>query len=263
MFLFTSQCSRIKPASFFLLLPVLLSTFSPPAMTQEDIPSFVLETEFGPGWQSRNDVKIPNDSLGTRFALDDISGNGPWLTARLNLLWNLNDKHGVRVLLAPLSYEETGILNTNVNFAGASFQADQPVEARYKFNSWRASYRYLMVDSDRWNLWIGGTLKVRDAEIKLTQNGLTSSDDDIGFVPLFYLASTYQFGERWSLKTELDALAGGPGRAIDLGLRLDYRINDQWSAGAGYRTLEGGADTDDIYNFAWFNSDVLSTSFRF
>ena len=61
----------------------------------------------------------------------------------------------------------------------------------------------------------------------------------------------------------MDALAGGPGRAIDLGLRLDYQAGPCWTIGAGFRTLEGGADTDEVYNFAWFNSVVLATRISF
>jgi hypothetical protein len=30
----------------------------------------------------------------------------------------------------------------------------------------------------------------------------------------------------------------------------------------GYRTVEGGADVDAVYNFAWFNYAVVSGSYR-
>jgi hypothetical protein len=32
---------------------------------------------------------------------------------------------------------------------------------------------------------------------------------------------------------------------------------------AGYRTVEGGADVDEVYNFAWLHYAVLSASYRF
>jgi hypothetical protein len=60
----------------------------------------------------------------------------------------------------------------------------------------------------------------------------------------------------------LDALAGGPGRAEDLSLRLGYDIDERWGLAFGYRTVEGGADVDDVYNFAWFNYAVVSGSYR-
>tara|TARA_R110000823_G_scaffold47903_20_gene122047 strand:+ start:22323 stop:22736 length:414 start_codon:yes stop_codon:yes gene_type:complete len=137
------------------------------------------------------------------------------------------------------------------------------VKAEYTFNSWRLGYRYHWFARKQWDFWVGGTLKIRDAEIKLTQGETTSSDDDLGLVPLLYLGGEYRFDNRWSLSADVDGLAGGSGRAIDLGVRLNYAVDEQWKVGLGYRTLEGGADTDDVYSFAWFNSLVLSADYRF
>jgi hypothetical protein len=39
--------------------------------------------------------------------------------------------------------------------------------------------------------------------------------------------------------------------------------NDVQSITAGYRTVEGGADTDDVYAFAWFHYAVVSAIYRF
>jgi len=257
--------SPTKPLRPFLRLIFLLILVSASqlSLAQSNGRNIVMETEFGASWQSRNDVQIPNDNLGTRFALDDTAGSGPWLLARFNLLWDINEKHGVRVLLAPLSYTENNILEPDVSFAGAQFESGEAVEASYKFNSWRVSYRYHMIENGNLDLWLGGTLKIRDAEIKLRQGQLSANDDDLGVVPLFYLAARYRLGERWHLNADMDALAGGPGRAIDLGVRVDYTVNPNWEIGAGLRTLEGGVDSDDVYNFAWFNSVVFSTRYKF
>ena len=46
-----------------------------------------------------------------------------------------------------------------------------------------------------------------------------------------------------------------------LGWAPDF--DDSWSVTAGYRTVEGGADTDEVYNFAWFNAFVVSGIYRF
>ena len=61
----------------------------------------------------------------------------------------------------------------------------------------------------------------------------------------------------------IDALAGGPGRAEDASLKLYADIGAHWSASVGYRTLEGGADVDEAYNFAWLHYAVASVSYRF
>ena len=248
----------LSKANIFVLLSAL--TCATGAIANDS--SIDIKLSVGSTWQSSNKVQIPNDSQATRFALDDIAGSGPFPAIRFEAIWSMNEKHALRVLLAPLSYRETGNINEEIRFAGATFNTDQAVQAEYRFNSWRLGYQYHLVARENWDFWLGGTLKVRDAEIRLTQGAVSSSDDNIGLVPLLHLAGEYRLGDRWSLVADLDGLAGGPGRAIDLGLGLDYRMSEQWRLGVEYRTLEGGADTDDVYNFAWFNSLLLSAKYR-
>jgi hypothetical protein len=167
------------------------------------------------------------------------------------------------VLLAPLSYTETVTLGQAVFFAGESFTADQLTDASYRFNSWRVGYHYSFIRNDVNSLRVGATLKVRDAEIRLVQGDTVSFDDDVGLVPLLYLAGRHRLSNRWTIGADLDGLAAGPGRAIDLGVALDFSIDDRWKIGAEVRVLDGGADTDSVYNFARFNSAafVISTGF--
>jgi len=228
-----------------------------------ETPRFSLELEAGATWQSSNDVQIPNSELGTRFSLKDLVGVGPWPAGRVYFTWNINQRHGLRVLLAPLSYTESGIFDDEVLFAGEAYAPGVPTEATYQFNSWRISYRYKFKDGDKWQLWVGFTAKARDAKIELRQGEVTSKDTDLGFVPLAHFAADWRFAEKWHVIFDFDGLAGGPGRAFDVALKLGYDINDRWSVTAGYRTVEGGADVDEVYNFAWFNYAVVSGVVRF
>ncbi len=227
-------------------------------VVQEHAFALELKLSLGSVWQQSNDVQIPNDNSGTRFSLTDIAGTGPWPGGRLEAIWDINEKHGVRALFAPLSYAEQGTIDSTINFAGETFNTAQAVTGEYTFNSWRLGYRYHLRSNERWDLWLGGTLKVRDAEIKLTQGTVSSLDDDLGFVPLFYAAAVYRFDGPWAISVDFDGLAGGPGRAIDLGINLAYQINEALEFGVEYRALEGGADIDQLYNFAWFNSMLLT-----
>jgi hypothetical protein len=226
-------------------------------------PSVKLRLSVGSSWQARNDVQIPNTDLGTRFSLQEAAGSGPTPYARFELNWTINEKHGVRVLLAPLSYTETVMFEQDVRFAGASFGSNQSTDATYRFNSWRLGYHYSLMQNDAASVRIGATLKVRDAEIRLTQGDTVSFDDDVGIVPLLYLAGDYRLGNRWALRADFDGLAGGPGRAIDVGVALEYSIARQWQIGAEVRVLDGGADTEDVYNFARFNSTAIAISTAF
>ncbi|MEJ2085179.1 MAG: hypothetical protein P8Y44_05795 [Acidobacteriota bacterium] len=226
-------------------------------------PRFSLELEAGPVWQSRNEVQIPNDEQGTRFSLEQLTGQGPWASGRLYFSWNISNRHGIRALIAPLSFTETGVLDEPVRFAGETYLADEPTEATYEFNSWRLTYRYRLGSGPKWKWWVGITAKVRDAKIELAQRDVTSKDTDLGLVPLLYLAGDWNFADNWHAVADFDGLAGGPGRAFDLSLKLINDVSDKWSVSGGYRTLEGGVDTDDVYNFAWFNYAVVSGIYRF
>jgi hypothetical protein len=243
------------------LLTVLLCLAALPVSAQSG-DGFTIELEVGPVWQTRNDVQIPNDASGTRFSLVDIVGNGPWPSARAYLTWDINSRHSLRGLLAPLAYTETGSIAEPIAFAGQSYKAGESVEATYKFNSWRLGYRYRFLDRETLKLSVGFTAKIRDAKIELRQGDTSSEKTDVGFVPLIYLGSDWQFASRWHLNFDFEGLAGGPGRAFDVALKLQRTLGDHWAVGAGYRTLEGGADVDAVYNFAWLHYALVSASFR-
>ncbi|WP_111655752.1 hypothetical protein [Isoalcanivorax indicus] len=213
---------------------------------------WTLSLEGGAGWQARNNVQVPNDSSGDRFALDDITGSGPQPFFRAALARDITPQHGVRVVYAPLRVNERGTLNDTVQFAGTTFTPGA-VRARYQFDAHRVTYRYTLRHTARGRLQLGGTLLVRDAEIRLNQGSNQGRDTNVGLVPLVHAAGHYQLTPDWRLAFDADALAAPQGRALDLGLRAEYRLRDDLWLHAGYRTLEGGADNDDVYTFAWFN----------
>ncbi len=228
------------------------------AMAAENTVSLRLSA--GSSFQSKNDIQTPNSAEGTRFSLFDAAGEGPAAATRLELNWQYKPRHNLRIMLAPLTFEETIEFEQPVAFAGVTYSANQPLEASYQFNSWRVGYHYSVIENNNFNLQLGGTLKVRDAEIRLDQGATASSDDDLGLVPLLYVAGKYQINDNWILGADLDGLAGGPGRAIDIGVTLDYQFADRFRLGADLRILEGGADVEQVFNFAQFNSLALALS---
>ena len=85
----------------FLHLALLASTL--PGSVAAQASSFQIEVEGGPAWQTKNDVQIPNDGSATRFSLPDLTSKGPWAAGRTYLTWSLSERHGLRLLYAPLS----------------------------------------------------------------------------------------------------------------------------------------------------------------
>ena len=242
---------------------LLLGVFLAPGwdLEAQDQPTFQVDLEAGPVWKTRNDVQIPNDELGTRYSLEDLAGRGPWVTGRLYLTWNVNQKHAIRILLAPLTIEESASVDEPISFAGGLFEPGEPLTATYRFNSWRIGYQYLFLERRRVDLRVGFTAKLRDAKVALQQGDVARKDTDRGFVPLLHLSGVWHVRDRVHFSFDFDGLAGGPGRAFDVGLKVGYDLSDRWRVGGGYRTLEGGADVESVYNFAWLHYGVVSLTF--
>lgn len=200
-----------------------------------------------------NDVRIPG-SGGTKFSLPDelnLQGQGFY---RLRAGVTLNDRHVITALYAPLTATYTGAFDREILYNGARFAPDETVEARYRFNSYRLTYRYEFIRSSRLRLGVGLTAKIRDAAIRLQSAGQSSEYPNVGFVPLvnFYLG-WQPTGGRLMLLLEGDALASKQGRAEDIFAGLAYRLTPKIGLKAGYRVVEGGADNDKVYNFTWIN----------
>ena len=247
----------------FLILAAAAAASLPHPASAQTTPRFVLEVEGSPVWQTRNDVRIPNEAPATRFSLRALAGSGPWAAGRAYLTWNINERHGLRLLAAPLSITATGVPDRSILFAGSPYAPGVPTRATYTFNSYRLTYRWRFHHGARWTWWVGGTAKIRDAKIELSQGTTTSRKADLGFVPLLHVAGAARLGARWRFLLDADALAGGPGRAEDVALKLAYDVGTKWSLAGGYRTVEGGADVKSVFTFAWLHYAVLSVTRRF
>jgi hypothetical protein len=243
----------------FFIIALLIAAASATAQPAR----FALEIEAGPVWQSYNDAEIPNDGTATRFSIKDLAGTGPWFAGRAYLTWNINERHSLRAMAAPLTISETGVPDDVVRFAGAEYAAGEPTEATFKFNSWRLGWRYTFAGDGPWTWRLGFTAKIRDAKIELRQGATTSRKTDLGFVPLLHVGIERRLAGKWSALLDIEALGGGPGRAEDAALKIAYDVSPRWSLAAGYRMVEGGADVDEVYTFAWLHFGVMSATWRF
>lgn len=249
--------------AFAVLWPALGGTPDAAAQQTGGGSWLTLELEGGPAWQSRNDVQVPNDETGSRFALDGLVGSGPFPAARVYAEARLGRRHGLRLLVAPLSLSGTGAFSEPVRFDGVEFAAAEPTEGSYRFDSYRITYAYRLVESSRWSVDLGLTAKLRVAEIELEQAEAEAAYSNTGFVPLLHAAASWRPAPRWTLTLDADGAAASQGRAFDVSLKLYRELSDRWAVSLGYRTLEGGADVEDVYTFAWFHYATASAVYRF
>jgi hypothetical protein len=232
------------------------------ALAQAPDPRVELSVEGLAVWLTRNDVQIPPDT-GTRFSLADLIGSGPSPAWRAEGIVHVARRHSLRVVYAPLRIEGEGTPGFPITFAGTTFDPGVRAEATYQFSSYRASYRYRFYDGPRWQWYVGFTGFVRDARVALAQPDRRAEDTDVGFVPLGHVAADARLGARWRLHLELDGTAAPQGRAFDGAALLTWQVTPAVGIGGGYRVIEGGADVEEVYNFAWLNAAVARVALTF
>ncbi|NOT45878.1 MAG: hypothetical protein HOP14_14855 [Acidobacteria bacterium] len=248
------HCSFHSEHAWPRLLPavvlVVAVTALLPAPTDAQT-SWEVQVENGAAFSGGNDVRIPGDS-GTLFSLTDDLTSDTTYYWRVRASLRAGERHVISALVAPLEIHAGGLFERPVQFAGTTFLPGGPVSARYQFNSYRLTYRYEFVQTDRWRVGVGGTVKVRDAVIALrsTATGESASKRNLGVVPLVNFLVQRRLGPRAALHIEGDALAAPQGRAEDVFAGVRTELSRGVWLDLGYRVLEGGADNDEVYAFA-------------
>jgi hypothetical protein len=224
-------------------------------------PRFTAIVEGSAVWSSRNDVRIPPD-IGTKFSIVDLIGSGPTSTVRVEATFEAAERHGLKFVYAPLRVTGRGTPSGPISFAGTMFTAT-PTDADYQFHSYRATYRYRVFAGDTWRWDVGFTGFVRDARVALRQDGAAAEDANVGFVPLGHVRGEARLKQRWTLAMELDGAAAPQGRAFDFSATVNYQPTPRSIVAVGYRTIEGGADVDEVFTFAWLNAAIARVGVRF
>lgn len=221
-----------------------------------------IDVETGAVFTGYNNVRIPGDQ-GTRFSLKDDLTPKTKFFYRIRLNYTIKSRHTLSLLYAPLETKSNGRVANDIVFEGVVFDANTQLRGTYKFNSYRLTYRYNIIHKPRLEFGLGFTTKIRDAKIALSSAGQTSEKDNVGFVPIINFRLLWNIDEQLGLLLEGDALAAPQGRAEDISIAVIYKVSDKLGIRAGYRILEGGADNDEVYNFALFHYALAGISYTF
>lgn len=246
---------RVLIPFFLLVFLTLVNILSVNAQASIDL-------EAGAVFPGYNDVRIPGDG-GTKFSLQDDLSSETKIFYRLRFNYTIASRHTLSLLYAPLEVTGDGRINRNVFFEGVTFSANTPLHSTYKFNSYRLTYRYHIVQKPNLEFGLGFTAKIRDANIALSSTTQTSEKDNVGFVPIINFRLHWKPLDKFGLLLEGDALAADQGRAEDISIAATYTISKHLTIRAGYRILEGGADNDEVYNFALFNYALGGVTYTF
>jgi hypothetical protein len=207
-----------------------------------------IDIESGLAISGYNDVQIPRSS-GTLISLYNELKPDPTVFIRGRFNYQINNKHFVSLLIAPLRIYSHGSVNRPVTFEGKTFPPNTQITSKYRFDSYRITYRYTLVQKENLRFGLGFTAKIRDAAISLQSDSLFSEKTNTGFVPII------NFNLLWSLSNKIDfildgdALGSPQGRAEDVFAGFMYNLGKNLDLKLGYRILEGGANVEEVNNF--------------
>jgi hypothetical protein len=241
--------------SISILFLTFCSAISVKAQAQIDLESGLVFTGY-------NDVRIPGN-LGTLFSLKTDLIPKTEIFYRIRLNYTIKSRHTLSLLYAPLETKSEGSVTNDIFFEGVVFPANTELVGTYKFNSYRLTYRYDIVQKPRFEFGLGFTAKIRDAKIALSSPGLISEKTNVGFVPIINFRLLWKVDDKFGLLLDGDALAAPQGRAEDILIAATYKPSDNFGIRLGYRILEGGADNDEVYNFALFHYASVGISYTF
>ena len=247
--------SKLAPQLlFWILFSCLNSNLSANAQPFVNLESGVFYTDM-------NDIR--NGNNGTLFSLknDFQTPISPFL--RLRAGYVSNEKNYFSLLYAPLKITETGTIEKDILFDGKNFKANVPIEAVYKFNSYRFTYNRRVINKDHFKFGIGLSAKIRDAGISLKNRELLSENFTIGFAPLINLLANWDISQKMGIDFLGEGIAASKGRAIDLSLSGRYRFTKNLQGNIGYRLLEGGANGTNGYNFIQLHFVFASINYSF
>lgn len=217
-----------------------------------------LDVETGAAISGYNEVRIPGDG-GTFIDLSESLESSATFFYRLRLTYTINETHTLSALYAPLDIPYQGVFGQELDFLNTTFGANELLDVRYQFNSYRLTYRYNFPRFKNFRFGIGATAKIRDAVVEV--NGVKKTN--VGFVPLINFRAEWIAKEKLSFVLKGDALATPQGRAEDVLLAAEFYPNRLVTLKLGYRILEGGADNEEVYNFSLVHYAVIGGTITF
>jgi len=215
----------------------------------------------------KNSLGELNGIDGTLFsyAKDFKNPIKPLFRFRASYTLGKSKRHFLSFLAAPIQYKTEGILNSPITFNSKTFDAKKQTEGFYKFNGYRLTYRYNIVQKENLIVGVGLTLNVRDAEFSLKQDTIYERNYNRGIVPLINTYLNYKFTNKLGLLVDGDVFyIDNTGGAIDYLAGINYSMKDKVSLKLGYRFFSGvGSEKGNVYNKLFVSSFVIGSVIKF
>jgi hypothetical protein len=147
----------------------------------------------------------------------------PLADSRLELSTGLLPRHEVRV---SATSRPGGWIGSDMSLSGT--------DAGWTVDPLRATYRYTFLERRAWAWKVGITARLGDSD-SARNAAMTMDRVRFGGLPLVHLAGEGRLGKNWLLTVDADGLMTARGRALDLGVRVDYALSRSFYLFGGYR----------------------------
>jgi lysozyme family protein len=131
---------------------------------------------------------------------------------------------------------------------------------RWNVEPVRATYRYTLLADPHWALKLGLSTNLRG------RGGLnpdTADSQAFGALPMLHVAGIGQWSQRWRLAFALDGLMTARGRAVDLGVQVNYLWSPSMSLYGGYQVTDAAGEAEGYFGNGLNNRANIGLRFRF
>jgi hypothetical protein len=206
------------------------------------------------GYESTRPVSVSLAAASSLYELSDPLplSNARWdplSDSRLELSTGLLPRHEVR--LAATS-RAGGWVGSDFNPSG--------IESGWTLDPLRATYRYTFLERHDWAWKVGITARLGDADP--TRPAAPADRARFGGLPLVHFAGEGRFAKNWLFTVDADGLLTARGRALDVGVRVDYALSRSVFLFGGYRLSDRYVEGDDN-SLGVTNSANLGVRYRF
>ncbi len=143
-----------------------------------------------------------------------------------------------------------------------SLRGDFDARAGWNVEPVRATYRYTLLADPHWQMKLGLSTNLR-TRTALRSNLAGGDDQGFGSLPLVHVAGVGQWSPRWRLAFALDGLMTGRGRALDLGVQVNYLWSPSMSLYGGYQVTEAAGEAEGYYGAGLNNRANIGLRYRF
>lgn len=253
---------------------------APPAERVKKRPWYRFEASVEMGFLGVAFHRIQQGRDGTWFDyLKEGGQENLYLFLRTSAGIRFKDRHIVLFLYQPLRIKTQAVLQRDVTQQGVTFPAGTSVNTLYGFDFYRASYLYDIFRDPRFELAVGASMQIRNAEITFTSadGSLRAVGQNLGPVPALKVRARYTFQSGWWLGLEVDGMYANikglngsrrdvEGAILDASLRAGIHVGEWVDVFVNLRYLGGGArgggpDPDsqgDGYTRNWLHFITLS-----